>query len=109
MFSIVLAWESFKVWLSSSTHLTHHDLHLVLGLGLTLGFGWALRRPLNSWLPLLIVFGLELINEVFDFARYFVSGWPWTPYESLVDVAITVLPALAIVLAAHYESRYLRR
>ena len=109
MFSIVLGWEAFKDWLSATVYLTHHDLHLVLGLGLTLGLGRLLRRPLGSWLPLLIVLALELLNEISDFARYYVSNWPWTPGETLVDIAITMLPPLAIVLAARWESARIRR
>jgi hypothetical protein len=109
MFSIVLGWEAFKDWLSATVHLTHHDLHLLLGVGLTLGFGWILRRPLGSWVPLLMVLALELLNETSDFARYYVSQWPWTPKETLVDIAITILPPLAIVLAARWESEHFRR
>lgn len=109
MFSIVLGWEAFKDWLSATVHLTHHDLHLILGLGLMLGFGAILRRPLGSWLPVLIVLGLELLNETSDFARYYFSGWPWTPRETLVDIAITMLPGLAIVLAARWDAASVRR
>lgn len=104
MFAIVLDWEDFKVWLSATVHLSHHDIHLILGLALTLGLGAVLRRPLGSWLPLLIVFGLEVINELFDFIRYYVPGWPWTPKETLIDIAITILPALAILFAARWNS-----
>ena len=109
MFSIVLAWEAFKDWLSATLHLTHHDLHLILGLGLTLGIGRVLRRPLGSWLPVSIVLMLELFNEISDFARYYVSHWPWTPTETLIDIAITIAPPLAIVLAARWESEHFRR
>jgi hypothetical protein len=109
MFSIVLAWEGFKDWLSATVHLSHHDLHLILGLALTLGLGPVLRRPLGSWLPLFIVFALELLNETSDFVRYYVSNWPWTPRETLIDIAITILPVLPIVLAARWETRRSRR
>lgn len=109
MFSIVLGWEAFKDWLSDTVHLTHHDLHLILGVGLTLGFGWILRRPLGSWLPLWIVLALELLNETSDFLRYYFDHWPWTPKETLIDIAITILPPLTIVLAARWESEHFRR
>lgn len=104
MFSIVLDWEDFKVWLSASTGLTHHDFHLLLGVLLTLGIGWLLRRPLGAWLPLGIVLMLELVNEVFDFVRYYVAGYPWGPGPMLVDIALTIVPPLAIVLAARWNS-----
>jgi hypothetical protein len=104
MFGIVLDWESFKVWLSATTGLSHHDFHLMLGVLLTLGLGWLLRRPLGSWLPLLIVLGLEMVNEAFDFIRYYVDSYPWTPGPMLIDIAITMLPPLAIVLAARWDT-----
>jgi hypothetical protein len=93
----VLAWESFKDWLSKSTGLEHHDYHILLGILLTLGLTWLLRRPLGSWLPLLIVLALELVNEASDFARYYMSDWPWTPGPTLFDIAITMAAPLVIV------------
>lgn len=104
MVVVVLDWEMFKVWLSATSGLTHHDFHLLLGVLLTLGFGWLLRRPLGYWLPLICVFGLELVNETFDFIRYYIDGYPWGPGPMLVDIALTMLPPLAIVLAARWDS-----
>ena len=109
MFGIVLAWEAFKNWLSGSTGLTHHDFHLMLGVLLTLGFGWMLRVPLGSWRPLLLVFGLEMLNEASDFTRYYVSGWPWTPRATLIDIALTMVAPLILVLAARWQSAYFYR
>ncbi len=104
MIALVLDWEMFKVWLSATSGLTHHDFHLLLGVLLTLGFGWVLRRPLGAWLPLILVFGLELVNEAFDFIRYYIDSYPWGPGPMLVDIALTMLPPLAIVLAARWDS-----
>jgi hypothetical protein len=103
MVAVVLDWEAFKVWLTATTGLSHHDYHLILGVLLTLGSGWLLRRPLDSWLPLLIVLGLELLNETSDFIRYRIGGYPWGPKPMLVDIALTMLPPLAIVLAARWD------
>ena len=108
MVPIVLAWEQMKVWLSASTGLSHHDFHLILGVLLTLGFGRLLRVPLGSWTPLLIVFGLEMVNEAFDFTRYYIDSYPWGPGPTLVDIALTMLPPLAIVLAARWDSSIFR-
>ncbi len=107
--AIVLDWERVKVWLSATSGLTHHDFHLLLGVLLTLGFGWLLRRPLGSWLPLILVLGLELVNEAFDFIRYHIDSYPWGPGPMLVDIALTMLPPLAIVLAARWESPEFQR
>lgn len=102
MFAIVLGWEAFKDWLSATVHLTHLQLHLVLGLTLTVAIGWAMRVPLGSWRPWWAVFGLEMLNETSDFTRYYVSNWPWTPWATLREIAVTMLPPLMLVLAARW-------
>ena len=104
MFGIVLDWENFKVWLSATTGLSHHDFHLILGLVLTFAIGRLLRIPLGSLVPLGIVFGLELVNEAFDFIRNIVPGWPLEYRAAAVDIAITIVPPLLIVLAARWNS-----
>lgn len=106
MFFVILNWENFKVWLSADSGLSHHDIHLILGLVLTFGIGRILRRPLGAWLPLGIVLTLELINETFDLVRNLVPGWPLMWGESAIDIAITVGPPLLIVLAARWNSRH---
>lgn len=70
---------------------------MLLGLGLTLGFTWALRRPL-------VVLALELINEISDFTRYYVVGWPWTPGLTLVDIALTMAAPLVITSVVRMTS-----
>ena len=105
MFQMVLGWESLKVWLTTSTGVDHRDFHLVLGVLLTLGIGWLLRRPIGDWLPLGIVAAFELVNEAFDFIRYRVDHYPWGPEPMLVDIAVTLLPPLAIILAARWDAR----
>lgn len=105
MTQMVLGWETLKVWLTASTGLDHRDFHLVLGVLLTLGIGWVLRRPLGSWLPLGIVAGLELVNEAFDFVRYRIDDYPWGPGPMLIDIAVTLVPPLAIVIAARWDQR----
>jgi hypothetical protein len=101
---VLLAWETTKDWLSASTGLSHHDFHLILGVLLTLGITRALRLPVGALLPLLIVFGLELINEAFDYFRYRIDGWPWVPGPTLVDIYLTMAPSLIITLAARWNS-----
>lgn len=88
-----------RVWLSATSGLTHHDFHFLLGVLLNFGFGWVLRRPLGSWLPLLIVLVLELTNKAFDFIRY-VDSYTRELDQTLVDTALTMLSPLAIALAA---------
>lgn len=69
----------------------------------TLGFTRLLRLPLGVWIPLLIVLALELVNEGLDFTRYHIDGYPWGPGPMVVDIALTMLPPLAIVLAARRD------
>lgn len=105
MVQLVLDWEVFKVWLSATSGLSHHDIHLIVGALLTIAFTVLLRVPLRSWRPSLIVLALELVNETFDFARYAIGGYPWGPVPSLIDIALTMLPPLLIVSAARLASR----
>jgi hypothetical protein len=102
MEQITLTWEGFKDWLSAEASLTHHELHLILGVLLMIVFGRLLRRPIGSWLPLLPVLALELVNEALDFTRYCLAGWPWTPTGTLVDIVITMALPVAVVLAGRY-------
>ena len=108
MVQVVLDWEAFKVWLSAASGLSHHDIHLLVGVLLTIAVTVLLRVPLRSWRPLLIVLALELVNETFDFARYSIGGYPWGPVPSLIDIALTMFPPLLIVLAAQAVSRHRR-
>lgn len=100
MLSIVLAWETFKDWLSATAHLTHWDLHVILGLGFFLVFGRLLRRPLTSFLPLLPVALLELGNEILDFLRAYIPHWAWNFHDTVIEVVLTLGPPLALVLLA---------
>lgn len=104
IYQMLLEYEIAKNWLSDHLHLTHHDLHVILGLGLTFLFGRLMRLPLGSWRPLLIVFALEMINEGFDFARYRADDYPWTPWPALIDIALTIGPPFVILLAARWQS-----
>lgn len=100
MLSIVLAWETFKDWLAATVHLTHWDLHVILGLGLLIGFGRVLRRPLRSFLPLLPVAVLELLNETLDFLRAYIPHWYWNAHDTAIEIALTLVPPLALILLA---------
>ena len=100
MLSIVLAWETFKDWLSATVGLTHWDLHVILGLGLFLAFGRLLRRPPTSLLPLLPVALLEFGNETLDFLRAYIPHWSWNARDTAIEVALTLGPPLAVVVVA---------
>ncbi|WP_242097972.1 hypothetical protein [Sphingomonas sp. CROZ-RG-20F-R02-07] len=100
MLSIVLAWETFKDWLSATVHLTHWDLHVILGLAFFFAFGRLLRRPLTAFLPLLPVALLELGNETLDFLRAYIPHWDWNLHDTVIEVALTLGPPLCVILLA---------
>jgi hypothetical protein len=61
--------EPLKSGLADFLHLSKDALHVHLGIALYLAAALLLRRPLGSGLPLLILFGFELVNEGFDLAH----------------------------------------
>ncbi|MEG3087699.1 hypothetical protein [Sphingomonas sp. PB4P5] len=106
MFTYIVDWGVMKDWLAHGLHVSHAELHIHFGLlaFLLLALTIGRRRP---WAPLLLVAGLEGVNELIDFARYALSGWPWTPGPTIEDIVNTLLwPAiLTIMLALHRRRR----
>ena len=100
LYDVVLLWEATKDFISGTLHVTHHALHIVLGLLLFVLFARISRRSIRSPWPLLPVLLLELLNEVSDFLRYYFDKWPWTPYETSIDIVITLAPPIVLILAA---------
>lgn len=105
MFAVVLAWEATKEWLSAKLHLTHWDLHVLVGLALFVLFAKTMRRPLTSFAPLVPIGALEMLNEAFDFTRYWVSNWPWEARSTEIEVALTLGPPFVVILVARALSR----
>jgi cell shape-determining protein MreD len=100
MFAYIVDWGTLKDWLSDVLQVSHAELHIHLGLlaflllALTIG-----RRRL--WAPLIVVAVLEGANEAIDVARYWLSGWPWTPQPTIEDIVNTLLwPAILTVVVA---------
>ena len=108
MLPIVLAWETFKDWLSATVHLSHWNLHVILGLASFLLFARLLRRPLTSFVPLIPVALLELGNETLDFLRAWIPHWTWNGHDTLIEIALTLGPPTLLVLLARSLPR-LRR
>ncbi len=100
MDSILLAWETFKDWLSGALGLSHLELHLLAGILLFPFFAAILRRRLISPAPLLPLAGLELLNEVLDFTRYWRAGWPWQFEKTAIEVATTFAGPVVIMFFA---------
>ncbi|VVT32426.1 conserved hypothetical protein [Sphingomonas aurantiaca] len=51
-------------------------------------------------MPLFIVLVFELIDEAFDFTRYYVDRYTREPGPTLVDTALITLSPLVIVLGS---------
>jgi hypothetical protein len=102
-FDMVLDWEAAKNWLSAEVHVSHAVLHIHLGLAIYLLTSVLLRRPLGSVLPWLMVAALELANEASDFARYHVSGWPWTPTNTIEDIVNTLFWPTVLAVLFHRQ------
>lgn len=100
LFTVVLAWEAAKERLALSIHFSHEALHVLVGVMLFMLSAVVMRRPVRSLRPIVPVAVVELINEAFDFTRYYVSEWPWSPQSSMIDVALTLLPPTMIALTA---------
>jgi hypothetical protein len=107
-FDMVLDWEAAKNWVSAEFHVSHAVLHIHLGLAIYLLTCLLLRRPLGSVLPWLVVVALELANEASDFARYYVSAWPWTATNSIEDIVNTLFwpTVLVILLHRHHTAAF---
>lgn len=95
---IVIDYGGAKNWISDELHISHAVLHIHLGLTIFLASSLLLRRRIGTWPPLLIVLALETANELFDFARYKVSDWPWKPTGTIEDVVNTMLWPVILTL-----------
>lgn len=104
-YAAVVRWGDVKDWLSTSLHLSHAMLHVHIGMAVFVLSGLALRKPIGSWAPLLIVVALETMNELVDFARYHLSGWPWTPGPTVADLVATWLWPVMLTLIFRRRSR----
>ena len=95
-------WYQFKLLLTHASGFSMDSLHIVLGPAGMLGFAWLLGTSIARWTPWLLVFALEVLNEVHDLR---VEQWPnpGQQYgEGLKDILLTmVLPTLLLLLARH--------
>jgi len=101
-FDMVLDWEAVKQGMAREFHVSHAVLHIHLGLAIYLLTSLLLRQRLGAVLPWLVVALLELVNEVSDFLRYYVSGWPWTATNTIEDIVNTLFwPTVLLLLFRH--------
>jgi len=102
---VLRGWEWTKDFLSEELQLSHAMLHVHVGLGLFVIITLLLRRPPGSVLPLLLVLFAEACNELMDFARYHLSGWPWTAAPTVHDIVDTLFWPVLLTVAARLHRR----
>ncbi len=100
MIEYIKDYGTLKLLLGDRIGMSHAELHIHAGLLVLLAACLILRRPLGSMMPLQIVILLEVANEAVDSARYQMSSWPWTPWNSVADLIDTLLWPVVLTLLA---------
>lgn len=59
-------WGPIKIGFEKSVGLSPDALHIHAGVALLFLFAWVTRRSLHDWRPVLMVFLVELANEIID-------------------------------------------
>src|SRR3546814_17597341 len=57
-------WGPLKTGFEKSVGLSADAIHVHVGVMLLFFFAWVTRRPLHDWRPWLMVFAVELANEI---------------------------------------------
>lgn len=92
--------EAVKDIIRAATGVPDAALHVLLGLGVYFLCVLIFRLPLRSWWPLLIVLGLQLINEVSDAIGDLPRRNGIEVRGTILDTAMTLLLPTIIVLVA---------
>src|SRR3546814_13185188 len=66
-------WGPMKTGFEKSVGLSADAIHVHVGVMLLFFFAWVTRRPLHDWRPWLMVFAVELANEIIDLNQEFGS------------------------------------
>jgi hypothetical protein len=97
------SWHQGKVFIEYSLKIEHGTLHVLVGVLLWLVFALLLRRPITSWTPWLLIFGVILWNEIVDL---WFEVWP-TPGrqygEGFKDLVLTMFVPTVLMLAARFR------
>lgn len=100
-------WYQLKLFAEHSTGVSMDALHVIAGVVLQLLMAALFKRSLASWLPLLAVLALEVVNEANDFR---VEIWPDPGMqfgEAAKDVVLTMFVPTLIFLVARYRPKLL--
>ena len=101
--------SDYKLMLEHGTNIHSDAFHVLFGVAIQFVGALILRRTLADWLPLALVVGLEIANEVSEFM---VEVWA-TPAiqlgESAKDFALTLSVPILLFLVARYRPSIIRR
>ena len=92
------SWHETKIFLERLTSVSHDALHIIAGTLVWLVLALVLRRPISSWIPLVGLSVVIVINELVDL---WVEIWPergMQAGEAGKDFMTTILiPAMLFV------------
>jgi hypothetical protein len=96
----MIVWYQFKLFAEHASGVSMDALHVLVGFSLFLLAARLVKRPISSFLPLLVLLLLELSNEAYDLS---VEIWPTFAKqlgEGAKDIILTMgLPALVLSIA----------
>lgn len=95
-------WNEAKVFVEHSTDLSHDVLHVLVGAILWLAATALSRRTIASPLPLLIIVGLAIVNEIADLRAEIWPNRAQQIGEMAQDIAMTISVPLMLFLAARF-------
>ncbi|MCF8709713.1 hypothetical protein [Rhizorhapis sp. SPR117] len=90
-------WGPIKSGFEHSLGLSADAIHIHVGVALLLLFAWVTRRPLHDWRPWLMVFVVELANEIIDMnqkAGSIENNWIASRHDLLNTMFIPTLLVL---------------
>jgi diacylglycerol kinase len=95
----MLFWYREKMFIEHASVISSDAIHVLIGVVIWVAAALVSRRPLATWLPLLAVLALTLLNEAVDLS---VERWPSLAMqlgESAKDIILTMgLPTLLMTL-----------
>lgn len=96
-------YQGAKLVLESTLGVSKDALHVYVGLAVYLGASVVFRKPLNSLLPLALVFLAAVAGEALDMRDDIASLGYWRWQASLGDIANTVLGPMLIWTLARFR------
>lgn len=103
IFAAMWTWQQWKRFVEHSVAFSSDSLHVIVGVLLLLGVALALRKPISSWRPWLVLLVLIGVNEFVDLS---LGRWPQLELryaESVKDLLLTMFLPTLLLLAARWR------